>query len=122
MMLNPMSLDINDINDHDFIYIENEKVDFYGIKLTTGTWGGVSYIYGKVSIKEDPKLQTATLGFTYNITDSGEFEHDDLINDPNFKNYLGRVLEYVISDTLENKKAKIGHIKPDTNSHTEPSY
>jgi|TARA_B110001454_G_C12500654_1_gene342562 hypothetical protein len=116
-----MSLNINDISDHDFVYLENEKVDFYGIKLRTGKWRGVSYIYGKVSIKETPELNTATLGFTYNITDSGEFEQDDLINDPEFKNYLGRVLEYVISDSLENKKAKIGHIKPNTDSYTESS-
>ena len=116
-----MSLNINDISDHDFVYLENEKVDFYGIKLRTGKWRGVSYIYGKVSIKETPELNTATLGFTYNITDSGEFEQDDLINDPEFKNYLGRVLEYVISDSLETKKAKIGYIKPNTDSYTESS-
>ena len=112
---------MHNISDKDFMFLENDTVDFYGIELKTGKWKGVSYIYGKVSIKETPDLGTATLGFTYNITDPGEFEHDDLINDPTFKNYLGQLLEYVISDSLENKKAKIGHIDTNTDTYTQSS-
>ena len=109
------------ISDKDFVFLENENVDFYSLELKTGKWEGVSYIYGKVSVKETPELGTATLSFTYNIVDSGKFENDDLINDPEFKNYLGAVLEYVISDSLENKKAEIGHINTNTDAHTESS-
>tara|TARA_B100001094_G_C17397999_1_gene424343 strand:- start:78 stop:419 length:342 start_codon:yes stop_codon:yes gene_type:complete len=109
------------ITDKDFVFLENDKVDFYSVELKTGEWQGVSYIYGQVSIKESPELGTATLSFTYTIIDSGKFENDDLINNPEFKNYLGAVLQYVISDSLENKKAKIGHIDTNTDTHTESS-
>ena len=109
------------ITDKDFVFLENEKVDFYSIELKTGEWEGVSYIYGKVSITETPELGTATLSFTYTIMDSGKFENDDLIGNPEFKNYIGAVLQHVISDSLKNKKAKIGHIDTNTDTHTKSS-
>lgn len=109
---------MHNITEKDFIFIENESVDFYAIELKTGKWSGVSYIYGKVSIKETPELDTATLQFSYTVRDSGKFEEDDLINDINFKNYIGDILQYVISDSLDNREGKIGHINTDTDTRT----
>ena len=116
------------IKETDYTYVESEGVDFYGVKLLTGKWRNVLYIYGKVSIKESPKLDLATLGFTYNIQESAEYEADDLINDPEFKDYLGAVLQHIIEDSLsegeENNLAvigKIGHNKSNTNARIKSS-
>lgn len=109
-----------DISDADFVFLEKETEDFYGVELKTGKWQGVQFIYGSVSIKETPELDTATMSFTYTITDSCDFEHDELIADIEFKNHLGDILSYVMYDSLNNGKAQIGHIDTNTDSRTEP--
>ena len=110
---------MNSITDHDFVFLEKETEDFYGVKLKTGKWKGVQFIYGSVSIKETPELDTATMSFTYNLTDCAQFEESELKADMEFKNHLGDILQYVIKDSLDNKGARIGHIDTNTNSHTE---
>ena len=117
-----------EITETDYSFVESEGVEFYGVKLLTGKWRNVLYIYGKVSIKESPELDLATLGFTYNIQDPADFEQDDLINDPEFKDYLGAILQHIIEDSLSEAKennisviGKIGHNESNTNSHTESS-
>ena len=110
------------ITDHDFVMLENPKEDFYAIELKTGPYKGVRYIYGAVSIKETPELDTATMSFSYQISDNGsKFEDNELIENPEFKNYIGDILMYVIQDSLANKDGKIGHINTDTDSRTQPS-
>ena len=89
----------------DYKFVESNEVEFYGIKLLTGKWKDVLYIYGKVKITEQPELDLATLGFTYNIQDPAEFEADDLINDPEFKDYLGAVLQHIMENSLESSFA-----------------
>ena len=116
------------ITETDYKFVESEHIEFYGIKLLTGKWKDVLYIYGKVSIKESPELDIATLGFTYNIQDPGEFEPDDLINDSTFKDYIGAVLEHIMQNSLKESEknnsgviGKIGHNESNTDSHTESS-
>ena len=48
------------------------------------------------------------------------FEDDDLLNDINFKNYLGGVLQNIIEDSLDNG-AQIGNLKSNSNTYIEPS-
>ena len=111
----------------DYKFVESSEIEFYGIKLLTGKWKDVLYVYGKVSIKESPELDLATLTFTYNIQESAEYEPDDLINDPKFKDYIGAVLEHIITEnSLEegekNKSGvigKIGYNESDTDTHTK---
>ena len=105
------------ITESDYSFVESYDVDFYGIKLLTGEWKNVLYIYGKVSIKESPELDQATISFTYSIQDAGNFEEDDLINDPEFKNYIGVVLQNIMETNLG--KGTIG--KSNTNTHTKSS-
>ena len=113
---------LNDISDSDYMLIENPSEDFYGIELKTGKWQGVRYIYGKVSIKDTPELDTATMSFSDTITDSTDnFEEHELIGNMEFKNHLGDILNHCIQDSLNNKKAEIGHINTNTDAHTEPS-
>ena len=112
----------------DYKFVESNKVEFYGIRLLTGKWKDVLYIYGKVSIKESPELDIATLTFTYNIQESAQYEPDDLINDSEFKNYIGAVLEHIMKNSLDESEknnlgviGKIGHNESNTDSHTESS-
>lgn len=113
---------MNNINETDYMLIENPNEDFYGIQLKSGKWKDVKYIYGKVSIKETPELDTATMSFSYTITDSTDkFEEDELIGNIDFKNHIGDILNHCIQDSLDNKKAEIGHINANTNAHTKSS-
>ena len=109
-----------EVSHADYQLVESNNVEFYGVKLLTGKWKNVTYIYGKVQIKESKELDIATLSFTYNIQESADYEEDDLINDINFRNYIGGVLQHNIEDSLDNG-AQVGTIKSDTNTHTESS-
>ena len=120
--------DPDNLDSQDYKFVESNQVEFYGIRLLTGKWKDVLYIYGKVSIKESAELDIATLTFTYNIQESAEFEPDDLINDPEFKDYIGAVLEHIMKNSLEESEknnsgviGKIGHNESDTNTHTQSS-
>jgi len=89
--------------DSHFIVQEHPGSDFYAIHLTEDSpYPGVRFIYGTVSIKEDPNLGFATLSFSYNINDPGEYEHDLLKDDEDFNNYLGELLTHIIEQgTIE---------------------
>ncbi len=105
------------ITESDYSFVESNNVEFYGVRLLSGKWRNVVYIYGKVSIKESPELDIATLGFTYNIQDPANFEEDDLINDTEFKDYLGAILQHIMEANLG--KGTTG--KSNTNTHTKSS-
>lgn len=109
------------ITDKDYTLVENPNHPLHGVKLLTGTWKDVVVIYGTVNIKETPELDMATLGFTYQVQDPAGFAMDELEGDETFKNYLGSVLQYIITDSLEHNEAKIGigHNESTTNTHTE---
>lgn len=109
-----------EVSHADYQLVESNNVEFYGVKLLTGKWKNVTYIYGKVQIKESKELDIATLSFTYNIQESAEYEEEDLINDIDFRNYIGGILQHIIEDSLDNG-AQVGTIKSDTNTHTESS-
>lgn len=116
-----------EVSSSDYQLVESNDVEFYGVKLLTGKWKNVVYIYGKVQIKESQELDIATLSFTYNIQDSAGYEDDDLINDINFRNYIGGILQHIIEDSLdyaeENNVAVIGigNDESNTNTHTKSS-
>ena len=112
------------ISNKDFSLVEQEKgdlSDFYGVVLKTGKWQDVVVVYGKVGIKEDLETDTATLSFTYNIQDPADHDYDTLASNEDFNNYLGDVLQFIITDSLDNKDARIGHNESTTNPYTESS-
>lgn len=116
---------VNDtiITSTDYQLVESNDIEFYGVKLLTGKWKDVLYIYGKVSIKESPELDIATLAFTYDIQDAGQFEEAELIGDIDFRNYIGGVLQNIMEESLEIGKVigKIGHNNTNTDTRTKPS-
>jgi len=102
--------------DNHFITVEHPESDFYAIHLNENSpYDGVRFIYGTVSIKEDAKLDMATLTFTYNINDPGEFDHDDLRKDEKFNNYLGDLLTHIIDAGTTQIAER------DTDTRTKPS-
>lgn len=104
------------VNQNDYSIVENETSAFQGVKLKTGTWKNVIVIYGQVGVKEDTSLDMATLSFNFTVQDPADFSVDELEKDESFKNYLGSVLQYIITDSLEHG----GHIgEPTTDTHTE---
>ena len=105
------------ITESDYSFVESNNVEFYGVRLLSGKWRNVVYIYWKVSIKESPELDQATISFTYSVQEEGNFEEDDLINDPEFKNYIGAILQHIMEANLG--KGTIG--KSNTNTHTKSS-
>ena len=106
------------VTDKDYSIVENDNSAFQGVKLKTGTWKDVIVVYGQVSIKEDESLDMATLSFNYTVQDPADFNVDELNQDESFKNYLGSILQYIITDSLENG----GHIgESTTNTHTQSS-
>src|SRR6056300_924851 len=115
------------ITEADYSLVENPQSEFHGVKFKTGTWKDVIVVYGTVSVKESPDLDMATLGFTFNIQDPADHDFDELNEDEAFKNYLGSVLQHIITDTLEwgqkNKIARIGigNNESTTDTHTKPS-
>jgi len=109
----------NYIDESDYTYVENDSAEFWGIKFRNDSpYSGVVVVYGTVSIKESKELDMATLSFSYNVQDAGQYNVDELESSSEFKNYLGDVLQSIIND---NVKEKNGHNESITNSHTESS-
>lgn len=98
----------NSISDGDFTMLENASSEFYAIRLLKGKWKDVVFTYGAVSIKEDKENDRATLSFNWQLNDPADHEPEELKNEEEFNNYLGALLQYIISDSLNNKEAKIG--------------
>ena len=115
------------ITEKDYAIVEREDSVFHGVKLKTGTWKDVIVIYGQVGVKESPELDIATLSFNYTVQDPADFNIDELNEDESFKNYLGAVLQYIITDSLEwaeeNNVSRIGigNNESTTDSYTESS-
>jgi len=114
---------VYNVTHKDYTFVENDNIDFYGIRLNS-RFKDVVLVYGKVGIKEQPEMDTATLSFTYQITDPGDFDHDNLVKDEYFNNYIGAVLEHIINENMNDDKLTediIGHNKSDTDSYAESS-
>lgn len=95
---------------------EHPDSDFYALKFTEESpYTNVMIIYGTVKILEDQQLDVATLKFTYNIVDPGDYDHDDLRKDEDFNNYLGDLLTHIIEE------GTIGNSESTTDTHTKSS-
>jgi len=116
------------ITEEDYVFVDNPSSPISGVKIATGKWKDVIVVYGAVSVKEDEALGMATLSFNFNIQDPAEHDFDELNEDEEFKNYLGAMLQFIITDTLEyNEKNNLSSIgigkdeRTTTDTHTESS-
>lgn len=110
------------IDEDQYTYVENENVEFWGIKFKNDSpYSSVIVVYGTVSIKEDPKIDRATLSFNYNIQDAGKFNIDELESSTDFNDYLGDVLTYIISNKMKEELETNGYNESATDSRIESS-
>ena len=96
--------------------------EHWAVRLKTGEWKDVVYVYGKIGLREHPDKDGATLQFNYKILDAGDHEEDDLTKDADFNNYIGDVLSHIMTDTLDQPDFTLGrHERTDANNgSTEP--
>jgi hypothetical protein len=90
----------------DYNFVEHADSTLYSIRLMTGNWAGVIYTYGRVSIREDRRNDTAVLSFDYRIEDVGDtsFAPEDLETSDAFRNMIGDIL----ADILSSEEIHIG--------------
>ena len=83
-----------------YSYVENKDKSWTGIGLTekSGMWQGVVYEYGKVSIIEDEKNDSASLQFEWNLLDSNGLGKECFGDD--FFNLIGDILSDLIDDNI----------------------
>lgn len=89
-----MENSLNEGVDYAFVSSQDEDNNLVNVRLLSGDFSGVEYTYGKVSIEEDEKNDTAYLSFEYTIVESEDFE--DLEQNLDFKNHIGDVLTTII--------------------------
>ena len=83
-----------------YSYVENKDKSWTGIGLTekAGMWQGVVYEYGKVSIIEDEKNDSASLQFEWNLLDSNGLGKECFGDD--FFNLIGDILSDLIDENI----------------------
>jgi len=83
----------------DYIFVENDlHSDQYSIKLLSGRWAGVIYTYGRTRLVEDKENDVLKVSFVYKIESSPkELHKESLDEDADFKNYIGDVLNHLLS-------------------------
>ena len=75
------------------------------IKLLSGTYAGVVYMYGKVAVEE--KDGQGYLQFNYDVLES---PIEGVEKDTNFKDTIGMLLAQFISQNMEDPNNEIGNI------------
>ena len=90
---------MSDMGDY-YTYVENKDKSWTGIGLTekAGMWQGVVYEYGKVSIIEDEKNDSASLQFEWNLLDSNGLGKECF--DDDFFNLIGDILQDLNNDNI----------------------
>jgi len=100
---------------YDLIDNSAEK-DTYAVRLNTGPYAGITYMYGSVNVYE--KEGAGHMSFTHQILDPGNFNNTKLDSDADFTNVIGDILFEIIDTQLETGIAKIGHINTNPNAHS----
>jgi hypothetical protein len=112
------------ITHDDYTFAESDRSDDWAIRLK-GKYEGVLYQYGQVQAKlneiEDNGDGQATLSFKYAVIDSCDYDREMLEDSEEFNNYIGAVLQHIITDAFDTGKYKLGDNASDNpdNSTTE---
>jgi hypothetical protein len=112
----------SDITDADYRFVEKNAEETSYVQLTGDTpWKGTVFQYGnlRVLVPETDNVENATLSFSYNIIDT-PLREEVLQVDKAFKNYLGAVLEHLLTDAFETGEYKLGSNDSD-NDPEEPT-
>ena len=93
--------------DYKFVSSESHSSHF-AVKLLSGTYSGVVYVYGNVNLTEE-KHEGEMVGkliFSYDIVQGNDdYSKEDLQSTTDFHQHIGRVLESIITKN----DFKIGH-------------
>jgi hypothetical protein len=84
----------NPILNKDYQFYNLPESDLTGIRLLTGDYRGVIYLYGRVGIEE--KGVVASLQFDYNVIDAGNHTKESLQSDDNFVTIIGDILRELL--------------------------
>lgn len=112
----------SDITEADYRFVEKNAEETSYVQLTGDTpWKGTVFQYGnlRVLVPETDNVENATLSFSYNIIDT-PLREEVLQADKAFKNYLGAVLEHLLTDAFETGEYKLGSNDSD-NDPEEPT-
>lgn len=102
------------INQNDYKFVEKEGQEHsYVMLVGENEWNGTVIQYGNLSVKVDEDSDTAELIFNYNIIES-PLDEDMLHIDEGFKDYIGEVLQHIVTDALETGDYRIGPANTDT--------
>jgi len=109
-----------DIVESDYRFVEKDPNETSYVQLTGDTpWNGTVLQYGNLKViapENDEDASDATLSFSYRIIDT-PLREEVLQEDKSFKNYLGAVLEHILTDALETGEYKLGN--DDSDNDTE---
>lgn len=113
----------SDITEADYTFVEKNAEETSYVKLTGDTpWNGTVFQYGNLKVltpeNAEDDVEKATLSFSYRIIDT-PLREEVLQEDKAFKNYLGAVLEHLLTDALETGEYKIG--SNDSDDYSEES-
>ena len=105
------------ISEKDYQFVEKDPNETSYVKLVANNeWNGTVFQYGNLKVHVDEETDQAQLQFSYTIIESPL--HVYMLNeDAGFKNYIGQVLEHIITDALDNGDYKIG--SKDSNNNTQ---
>lgn len=105
------------ITHDDYSFAENGQSEHWAVRLKT-KYEGVLYVYGQVQAKLDDDEGAATLSFKYQVVDSCDYDIDMLEADEEFNNYIGAVLEHIITDAFDTGNYKLGENATDNSDNS----
>jgi len=107
------------MTDKDYVFVEKDPDETSYVKITAqNEWNGTVFQYGNLSVKVNEDTDEAHLSFSYNVIES-PLQIDMLNEDIGFKNYIGELLQHIITDALETGEYRLG--PEDTNSDSQES-
>lgn len=99
-----------DIKDSDFRYVddENDELNTNILIEAENAWHGVQFKYGRVSADVGDQEDLATLKFDLYVTNQEPDVAEEIENDPDFQDYVGRILTHIITSAFEREEYRIG--------------
>lgn len=108
------------ITENDYKFVEKDTESTSYVMLTGETnWRDTVFQYGNLKFRIEEDNDEAHLEFSFNIIES-PLEINTLNDDTDFKNYIGQVLEHIITDALDKGEYRIG--TKDSNDDTQKSH
>ena len=101
----------NDILETDYRFVEKDPNETSYVQLTGETpWNGTVFQFGNLKLltpEAGDDVDNVTLSFSYNIIESA-INEAVLKSDRAFKNYIGAVLEHILTNAFETGEYTLG--------------